>query len=230
MALGFSFSVAGQVKNSTPQTPQSPADAIARQQESVGLQRRSIERQREAVRPQEGPRPTPRYIPRIEQAEDFQGWNASGNWASAPPGPRCEPVPQMLLQSVVHRAATAYSVAPSLINAVIHQESGGYPCAVSEKGAIGLMQLMPGTASELGVREPFDVDQNVNAGTRLLADLMARYKGDLNRVLAAYNAGSAAVDKAGGPPAFPETLNYIRSVLEQIRTPLDPKLFDGPVR
>ena len=136
----------------------------------------------------------------------------------------------MMLQSVVHRAATAYSVAPSLINAVIHQESDGYPCAVSDKGAMGLMQLMPDTAVQLGASEPFDVNQNVTAGTRLLAELMQRYKGDLNRVLAAYNAGPTAVDRANGPPPFPETLNYIRSVLEQIKAPFDPKLFASPIR
>jgi soluble lytic murein transglycosylase-like protein len=136
----------------------------------------------------------------------------------------------MLLQSVIQKAAIAYDVAPSLINAVIHQESGGYPCAVSTKGALGLMQLMPATAVQMGANEPFDVNQNVAAGTRLLAELMQRYKGDLNRVLAAYNAGPVAVDRSGGPPPFPETLNYIHSVLEQIKAPFDPKLFASPIR
>jgi soluble lytic murein transglycosylase-like protein len=150
--------------------------------------------------------------------------------ADAPSDPDCPPVSQMTLQSVIQKAAAAYNVAPNLIDAVIRQESGGNPCAVSEKGAMGLMQLMPATATQMGASHPFDVDQNVSAGTRLLADLMQRYHGDLNRVLGAYNAGTVAVDHAAGPPPFPETLNYIRSILEQIKQPYTPKLFDSPIR
>jgi soluble lytic murein transglycosylase-like protein len=136
----------------------------------------------------------------------------------------------MVLQSAVHNAAQTYDVAPTLIHAVIRQESGGYPCAVSEKGAMGLMQLMPETAADMGATEPFDIIQNVSAGTRLLAELMQRYRGDLNRVLGAYNAGPAAVDRAGGTPPFPETINYIHSILERLKPPNDPKLFAAPVR
>ena len=95
---------------------------------------------------------------------------------------------------------------------------------------MGLMQLMPETAVEMGVTEPFDISQNVNGGARFLSELIKLYKGDLNRVLGAYNAGPAAVDRANGPPPFPETLNYIHSVLDQIKTPFDPKLFASPVR
>ena len=136
----------------------------------------------------------------------------------------------MALESAVHNAAETYAVAPNLIHAVIRQESGGYPCAVSEKGAMGLMQLMPDTADEMGAVEPFDVGQNIAAGTRLLAELMQRYKGDLNRVLGAYNAGPAAVDRAGGSPPFPETINYVRSIMERLKPTVDPKLFAAPVR
>jgi soluble lytic murein transglycosylase-like protein len=136
----------------------------------------------------------------------------------------------MALQSVIQSAAAAYKVSPTLIDAVIRQESGGNPCAVSDKGAMGLMQLMPATAVLMGATQPFDIHQNVAAGTRLLADLMQRYNGDLNRVLGAYNAGTAAVDRAGGAPRFPETLNYIHSILEQIKQPYDPKLFGLSIR
>lgn len=136
----------------------------------------------------------------------------------------------MLLETAVHNAAQTFAVAPALIQAVIRQESGGYPCAVSEKGAMGLMQLMPDTAADMGAVEPFDVGQNVSAGTRLLAELMQRYKGDLNRVLGAYNAGPSAVDRAGGTPPFPETTNYIHSILENLKLPVDPKLFAPPIR
>ena len=95
---------------------------------------------------------------------------------------------------------------------------------------MGLMQLMPDTAVEMCAVEPFDINQNVTAGTRLLAELLQRYKGDLNRVLGAYNAGPAAVNRAGGPPPFPETMNYVRSIMEQLKPPGDPKLFGAPVR
>lgn len=130
----------------------------------------------------------------------------------------------MVLQNAVQRAAATYRVPSELINAVIRQESAGYPCAQSGKGAMGLMQLMPDTAASLGVTDAFDIGQNVDAGSRFLAELMQRYAGDLNRVLGAYNAGPAAVDRAGGIPPFPETVSYIRSVLDQIKLPSDPKL------
>ena len=95
---------------------------------------------------------------------------------------------------------------------------------------MGLMQLMPATAVQMGATEPFDVNQNVAAGTRLLSQLMQRYGGDLNRVLGAYNAGPAAVDRYGGTPPFPETLKYIHSIVEQIKQPFDPKLFGPSIR
>src|ERR1019366_4591892 len=176
----------------------------------------SIERQRPAVQPQASARPSSRLFETEGQGQPFS--------------PGCGPVPPMVLQSVVHSAAKTYDVEPNLIDAVIRQESGGYPCVVSEKGAMGLMQLMPATAVELGANEPFDINQNVTAGTRLLAELLQRYQGDLNRVLGAYNAGPAAVDRAGGPPPFPETINYVHSILQQLKTPSDPKLFPFSVR
>jgi soluble lytic murein transglycosylase-like protein len=168
----------------------------------------------------------PRYIPRPEQASTFRQAPA----VSAPWNPGCDPVPELTLQGVIQQAATMYAVSPNLIRAVIRQESAGYPCAVSDKGAMGLMQLMPDTAAQMGARDPFDIEQNVKGGTRFLSELMQKYNGDLNRVLGAYNAGPAAVDRAGGPPHFPETINYIRSVLQQIKPPADPKVSALPNR
>lgn len=136
----------------------------------------------------------------------------------------------MVLHNVVQQAAASYHVAPDLIQAVIRQESAGYPCAQSEKGAMGLMQLMPATATGLGVADPYDAGQNVDAGTRLLAELLQRYQGDLNRVLGAYNAGTAAVDRFDGIPPFAETVGYIHSVLNQIKPPSNPKLQDFSIR
>ena len=220
--LSFSFSAAGQSKPAPPPAPQpeSPGrqqqDSVARQQQAIATQMQSIERQRAAVQPQASARPSSLPFETAGQGQPFS--------------PGCGPVPPMVLQSVVYSAAKAYDVEPNLIHAVIRQESGGYPCVVSEKGAMGLMQLMPDTAVEMGAVEPFDINQNVTAGTRLLAELLQRYKGDLNRVLGAYNAGPAAVNRAGGPPPFPETMNYVRSIMEQLKPPGDPKLFGAPVR
>jgi soluble lytic murein transglycosylase-like protein len=229
ICLCFSFSAPGQTSVVPPdvQTPvPPPPPALSRQQQSIAIQQQSVQRQRAAIRQQESA-PSESTAPQpAATAPSYPGTAA----APGPFSPGCPPVSPMMLQGVVQRAATLYSVTPSLINAVIRQESAGYPCAVSDKGAMGLMQLMPDTAVQMGARDPFDITQNVMAGTRLLGELLQRYKGDLNRVLAAYNAGSAAVDKAGGTPPFPETLNYVRSVLDQINEPFDPKLFDGPVR
>ncbi len=78
------------------------------------------------------------------------------------------------------------------------------------------MQLMPATATELGVKDPFDPQQNINAGAKMLAGLLAKYKGDVKLALSAYNAGSGAVDRAGGVPNIAETKNYLASILQKI--------------
>ena len=99
--------------------------------------------------------------------------------------------------SIVKRAANTYGVSENLINAVIQQESGGNPAAVSAAGAVGLMQLMPGTAAELGVTDRTDPEQNIMGGSKYLAQLSAKYNGDEESALAAYFAGSGNVDKYG---------------------------------
>jgi len=219
LGVNFSFFAIGQASTAPPLAPQpeSPAkrqqDSIARQLQSIGAQQKSIERQRAATGQPANPSPR-RFLAAVQESNPFD----------------CEPVSPMALEAAVHNAAQTYAVAPSLIHAVIRQESGGYPCAVSDKGAMGLMQLMPDTAADMGAVEPFDIGQNVTAGTRLLAELMQRYKGDLIRVLGAYNAGPTAVDRAGGTPPFPETIDYIHSILERLKPPVDPKLFAAPVR
>jgi soluble lytic murein transglycosylase-like protein len=100
----------------------------------------------------------------------------------------------------------------NLVRAVIETESGGNPSAVSRKGAVGLMQLMPTTALELGVRNMYSASENLEAGVRYLHTLLDRYSGDLDKALAAYNAGAGAVDRAGGVPKFRETREYVRKV------------------
>jgi len=116
------------------------------------------------------------------------------------------------LNQVVQKSAERHHVDPALIRAVIRHESNWNSSAVSPKGALGLMQLIPGTAQRLGVGNAFDPVQNVDAGTRYLGMLLARYNGDLSKALAAYNAGPGAVDRFGGVPNFRETRNYVQRV------------------
>ncbi len=119
---------------------------------------------------------------------------------------------------VVREAATSNNLPEALILAVIAVESNFDPRAVSEKGAAGLMQLMPGTAREMYVVDVFDPEQNIHGGTRYLRVLANQYGGDMVRMLAAYNAGPDAVRRAGGAvPNIPETREYVRKVVALYR-------------
>jgi soluble lytic murein transglycosylase-like protein len=109
-----------------------------------------------------------------------------------------------------------YGVEPELARAVMRMESGGNPNAISRAGAIGLMQLMPGTAKGLGV-DPKDPHRNLEGGIKYLAQLSDKYDGDYVKTLAAYNAGSGRVDSYGGVPPFPETQRYVKNVLALYR-------------
>lgn len=110
-----------------------------------------------------------------------------------------------------------YGVEEALVRAVIRMESGGQTGAVSPKGAMGLMQLMPGTARMLGVDDPFDPVQNIEGGIKYLSQLSDKYDGDLVKTLAAYNAGPGRVDSHGGVPPFAETQKYVKNVLSMYR-------------
>ncbi|MDB5100716.1 MAG: hypothetical protein JWM80_5137 [Cyanobacteria bacterium RYN_339] len=112
----------------------------------------------------------------------------------------------------LERLSGEYGVPLKMILAVIQQESGGNPQAMSGAGAQGLMQLMPGTAKDLGVTNAFDPKQNVEGGVKLLAQNLARYNGDVDKALAAYNAGPGNVDKYNGVPPFSETQNYVKNI------------------
>lgn len=113
----------------------------------------------------------------------------------------------------IDEAAKKYDMDSSLIAAVIGRESGGNRHAVSRAGAKGLMQLMDGTAKELGVYSPFDPNQNVDGGARYLRKLLNKYDGNEQLALAAYNAGPGAVDKYKGVPPYRETQEYVKSVM-----------------
>jgi len=114
-------------------------------------------------------------------------------------------------QSIV-MAAARHNVDPNLVRAVVKVESNFNSNAVSRKGAMGLMQLMPSTARSLKVNNPFDPEQNVDAGVRHLKQLLENYGGDVKLTLAAYNAGSGAVARSSGVPHFAETQNYVRRI------------------
>jgi soluble lytic murein transglycosylase-like protein len=105
---------------------------------------------------------------------------------------------------------------PTIIKSIIEVESGYDPMARSSKGAMGLMQLMPQTAQDLGVADPWDPTENITGGTKYISWLLRKYNGDLTKALAAYNAGPNAVDTYDGIPPYQETTDYVRNVLARI--------------
>lgn len=127
-------------------------------------------------------------------------------------------------------AAQREDIDPALVREVARQESGFQPCAVSPKGAEGLMQLMPATQIQLQVQNPFSAQESLEAGSKLLKQLLDRYHGDLPQALSAYNAGPARVDAAGGVPKIPETQNYVVNILKRLMPAPDvqePDLLDS---
>jgi hypothetical protein len=128
----------------------------------------------------------------------------------------CDPLPSDQLEPLIQEAARKTGVEAQLVRAVIDQESAGRPCALSAKGAQGLMQLMPATADELDVDDPFDPKQNVEAGAKLLKSLLDRYQNDPALALGAYNAGSGRVDQEGAVPPIRETTDYVTAILEKL--------------
>jgi len=118
------------------------------------------------------------------------------------------------IDAAIDQAASRHNVDPNLVRAVIKVESNFNPNAVSRKGAMGLMQLMPQTARQLRVANPFDPQQNVDAGVRHLKQLMESYGGDVKLTLAAYNAGQGAVARSAGVPHFAETRNYVKRITQ----------------
>jgi soluble lytic murein transglycosylase-like protein len=119
---------------------------------------------------------------------------------------------QQDIDAAIEQAAARHNVDPSLVRSVVKVESNFNPNAVSRKGAMGLMQLMPSTARSLNVSNPFDPQQNVDAGVRHLRKLLDSYGGNVRLSLAAYNAGSGAVARSAGVPHFRETQNYVRRI------------------
>lgn len=117
------------------------------------------------------------------------------------------------LENYFEEASSTYGVDIKLLKAIAKQESDFNPNDVSHSGAVGIMQLMPGTAAELGVSNSYDPYQNIMGGSKYIAEKIAQYNGDVSLALAAYNAGSGNVAKYGGIPPFTETQNYVKKVL-----------------
>ncbi|HYO84148.1 MAG TPA: lytic transglycosylase domain-containing protein, partial [Bryobacteraceae bacterium] len=126
----------------------------------------------------------------------------------------CEPISPGEVRTLVSEAAAKEGLNPLLLRAMISHESGGRTCAVSHKGAQGLMQLMPDTAAGLGVEDPFDARANVLGGARYMKQMLERYSGDVRLALAAYNAGPQRVQK--DVPGIPETQAYVAAIMAQL--------------
>jgi Transglycosylase SLT domain len=130
------------------------------------------------------------------------------------------------VEKLVREAADRHRVDPALIRAVIQTESNWNPIALSNKGAGGLMQLIPTTARRFGVNDVFNPQQNIDGGVHYLKTLLDRYNGNLDMALAAYNAGEGAVDRARGIPSFRETRNYVQKVQSAYNHPSSGRLSD----
>ena len=171
-----------------------PADAIQKQLAAAAVQRESVRKQ-------------------MELASQYR---VSQSAALSEEAQECEPLPPAVITPIVDAAAQGHQVQTALLHGVIEQESGGRPCAVSPKGARGLMQLMPATIEQFQVSDAFDPKQNVEAGAQFLKELLDKYKGQLQLVLAAYNAGPSAVDQAKGIPDIKETRDYVDSIMRKL--------------
>jgi hypothetical protein len=159
---------------------------------------------------------------RLTNTPGDPGYRRQGH---APPQSAPGPAPAVVVASLgaspasrsigmqIRDAAERYGLSEQLVAAVIRVESGFNPRAVSPKGAQGLMQLMPATASQLGVRYAFDIVENIDGGVRHLRGLIERFANNLPLALAAYNAGEKAVQQHGGIPPYPETEQYVARIL-----------------
>jgi soluble lytic murein transglycosylase-like protein len=203
------FALAGGAGAQAPLNPYEAARAAM--EASIAKQRASVQRQVEAVW-RVGPPPAAEGA--ANQPSPTVPWPAAVSMLNAAD---CDPLPEQQVNALVQDASEREGVAVDLVRAVIRKESGFRPCAVSPKGAQGLMQLMPATAQMLNVGDPFDSRQSIDAGTHLLKQLLTRYSGDLALALGAYNAGTGAVDRNRGVPPIPETLNYVSDILKRVQ-------------
>jgi hypothetical protein len=194
------------VAQTAPETPPAPVPSVGTA--SLEQQRASILKQAQSIIGKEGP-----------PADSFFAvpWIDPLVLRSTPPAVAgCQPMATIELDKLIEQSATQEGVKADLIRAVIGQESGGKPCAVSVKGAQGLMQLMPSTSTQFGMTDPFDPKQNIEGGTKLLKQLLTKYKGDLSLALSAYNAGANRVGPDGVVPPIQETTDYVNAILAKL--------------
>ena len=152
------------------------------------------------------------------------------SFAASPEMSSAELANREKIEQMIREVSARYRVDPALVRAGMQTESNWNWTAVSRRGALGLMQLVPRTAQQLGVNNAFDPKQNLDGGVRYLHMLLQRYNGDLDRALAAYNAGPGAVDRAGGIPQYRETRNYVQKVTDSYFRPGSdrlPRAFEG---
>jgi hypothetical protein len=191
-------------------------------EEALQKQLESVEKQRQAIRVQLG-----------DKAETISNPNRSHSVAyfidpmvpvvsqpavlsQAVSQMDCPPLAEDEVSELITSAAQKQDLNPAVLRAVMRQESAFKPCAISSKGAQGLMQLMPATARELHVSDSFDPAQNVHAGAAYLKQLLNRYNGDLRLALVGYNAGPSRADQASAAPYPLETQNYVETILAEL--------------
>ena len=191
----------------TAPTPATPAEKAAPPTASAAqLMRASIEKQRASVRKQAR-----------SAGATLIPWTPSVPLPGEPsPSANCDPIATDVVTPLIETAAKNNNLQAPLVRAVIEQESGFRPCAISRKGAQGLMQIMPDTGGDLSVEDAFDPKENIAAGAKYLKQLLDKYKGDHKLALAAYNAGPAAVDAANGVPDIQETREYVDAIMKKI--------------
>jgi soluble lytic murein transglycosylase-like protein len=233
--LAASLAVSGQTP-APPPPSKSSLEATAQKQREAALaaMQSSVEKQKAAVAASVGASIS-------KQGQTLAGKDSFFTLAPlTPPAPvvvaqaampdvACDPVPEDSVAPIVLGAAQRESIDPKLVSAVIQQESGFRPCAISDKGAQGLMQLMPDTADRLSVKDPFDAKQNIDAGAKYLKELITKYSGNLALALSAYNAGPDTVDQVGGIPNIPETADYVKAILTKLGLPTPAAQTPAPI-
>jgi len=193
--------------------PLAPAAAVVKpgqaQEDALQKQRESVQRQQQAIRSRMG---ETAFADSKTAAQFIEPMTPAPAFTVAP----CPSLEDGRLGALVSSAAQKQSLDPALLIAVMRQESGFRPCAVSVKGALGLMQLMPETARELHVADVFNPEQNIRGGAAYLRQLLDRYKGDLRLALVGYNAGPRRADLPTGAPYPLETHNYVAAILAEL--------------
>jgi soluble lytic murein transglycosylase-like protein len=194
-----------------PASPKPLPESVAVQKKAVASMAAALAEQRRSLQKQLSQTPGSSFftLPPLPPLPVFAGSPIPVMEPSSP----CPPMAAADLDSLIGAAAQTEQLEPDLLRGVIQQESGARPCAVSPKGAMGLMQLMPATALELGVRDALDPKENVEGGARFLKQLLNMYGGDVSLALGAFNAGPGRVNQAGGVPEIPETVDYVQKIL-----------------